>query len=164
VKQDNYANSPATQPNGSERHAWTSVVDAVYTINPSTVLNIRGGYNRIFDSFAVAEAQLKESDLASILGSSWFTPYTKDMPAIYYPGFTIRRGPTATSLGRTGFWYQDPETYNLQSKVSRAQGRHYFKVGGEWRNQRVRAHVFQESEPDQGDERGQRHHQTPLIV
>ena len=137
VAQDNYANSPATQPNGSERHAWTTVVDTVYTINPSTVFNIRGGYNRIFDSFAVAEAQLKESDLAAILGSNWFTPYTKDMPALYYPGFTVRRGPSATVLGRTGFWYQDPDTYNLQSKVSRAQGRHYFKVGGEWRYQRV---------------------------
>jgi hypothetical protein len=137
VAQDNYANSPATQPNGSERHAWTSVIDAVYTINPSTLLNVRGGYNRIFDSFAVASAQLTESELANILGSTWFTPYTKDMPALYYPGFTIRRGPTATSLGRTGFWYQDPDTYNLQSKVSRAQGRHYFKVGGEWRYQRV---------------------------
>ncbi len=58
VAQDNYANSPATAPNGSERHAWTSVVDAVYTLNANTVFNIRGGYNRIFDSFAVAESQL----------------------------------------------------------------------------------------------------------
>jgi hypothetical protein len=137
VTQDNYANSPATQPNGSERHAWTSVLDTVYTLNASTVLNVRAGYNHIFDSFAVEEAKLKESDYTRILGSSWFTPYTKDMPALYYPGFTIRRGPSATTLGRTGFWYQDPDTYDLQSKVSRAQGRHYFKVGGEWRLQRV---------------------------
>jgi hypothetical protein len=137
VAQDNYANSPATQPNGSERHAWTTVADAVYMLNANTVFNIRGGYNRIFDSFAVAEAQLTEADWTRILGSSWFTPYTKDMPALYYPGFTIRRGPSATNLGRTGFWYQDPDTYNLQSKVSRSQGRHYFKVGGEWRSQRV---------------------------
>jgi hypothetical protein len=137
VTQDNYAGTRAVQPNGSERHAWTTVMDAVYTINASTVFNIRGGYNRIFDSFAVKAAQITPQQLTEILGSDWHTPYTKDAPALYYPGFIVRRGPAATNLGRTGFWYQDPETYNIQSKISRAQGRHYFKVGGEWRSQRV---------------------------
>jgi len=137
VTQDNYAGTRAVQPNGSERHAWTSVGDVVYTINANTVFNIRGGYNRIFDSFAVADAQINASQLTEILGSDWHMPYTKDAPALYYPGVTVRRGPSATALGRTGFWYQDPDTYNMQSKVSRAQGRHYFKVGGEWRYQRV---------------------------
>ena len=137
VAQDNYANSPAFQPNGSERHAWTSVADAVYTINANTVFNIRGGFNRIFDSFADTSAQITSSKLTEILGSDWHTAYSKNDPAIYYPGFTVRRGPSSTALGRTGFWFQDPSTYNLQSKVSRSQGRHYFKVGGEWRSQRV---------------------------
>ena len=139
VAQDNYANSPAFQPNGSERHSWVTVGDLVYTINANTVFNIRGGWNRLFDSFAVQSSQISSAQLTEILGSDWHTPYSKDAPAIYYPGFTIRRGPSATNLGRTGFWYQDPETYNIQSKVSRAQGRHYFKVGGEWRSQRVEA-------------------------
>ncbi|MCS7025798.1 MAG: TonB-dependent receptor [Bryobacteraceae bacterium] len=137
VAQDNYAGTRAVQPNGSERHAWTSVADAVYTISPSTVFNVRAGYNRIFDSFAVKEAQITSAQLTEILGSDWHVPYTKDAPALYYPGFIVRRGPFPTNLGRTGFWYQDPETYSLQSKISRAQGRHYFKVGGEWRSQRV---------------------------
>lgn len=137
VAQDNYANSPAFQPNGSERHAWVTVGDLVYTINANTVFNIRGGYNRIFDSFADAKSQITSAKLTEILGGDWHTPYSKNDPAIYYPGFTVRRGPSATNLGRTGFWFQDPETYNLQSKVSRSQGRHYFKVGGEWRSQRV---------------------------
>ena len=139
VAQDNYAGTRAFQPNGSERHAWTTVGDLVYTINPSTVFNIRGGYNRIFDSFADTKAQITPATLTEILGSDWHSAYSKNDPAIYYPGFTVRRGPSATNLGRTGFWYQDPETYNMQSKVSRSAGRHYFKVGGEWRSQRVEA-------------------------
>ncbi len=137
VTQDNFANSVANAPNGSERHAWTSVVDAVYTLNASTVLNVRGGYNRIFDSFSVAESQLTSANLTTILGSDWHKAYSANDPAIYYPGFTVRRGPTATALGRTGFWFQDPTTYNMQSKISRAQGKHYYKIGGEWRSQRV---------------------------
>lgn len=139
VAQDNYANSVAFQPNGSERHAWTTVADAVYTINANTVFNIRGGYNRIFDSFADTKSQITPAKLTEILGSDWHTAYSKNDPALYYPGVTVRRGPAATTLGRTGFWYQDPETFNLQSKVSQARGRHYFKVGGEWRSQRVEA-------------------------
>jgi len=139
VAQDNYANSRAFQPNGSERHAWTTVGDLVYTISPTTVFNIRGGYNRVFDSFADTASQISPATLTEILGSDWHSAYSKNDPALYYPGFTIRRGPSATNLGRTGFWYQDPETYNMQSKVSRSAGRHYFKVGGEWRSQRVEA-------------------------
>ena len=137
VAQDNYAGTRAVQPNGSERHAWTTLMDAVYTINASTVFNVRAGYNRIFDSFAVQEAQITPATLTEILGGDYHTAYSKNDPAIYYPGVTVRRGPSATTLGRTGFWFQDPETYNLQSKISRSQGKHYFKVGGEWRSQRV---------------------------
>ncbi len=139
VAQDNYAGSRAFQPNGSERHAWTTVGDLVYTINASTVFNIRGGYNRIFDSFADAKSQISAATLTEILGGDWHSAYSKNDPALYYPGFTVRRGPSATNLGRTGFWYQDPETYNMQSKISRSAGRHYFRVGGEWRSQRVEA-------------------------
>jgi len=137
VAQDNYAGSRATQPNGSERHAWTTVGDVVYTLNSSTVLNVRGGYNRIFDSFAVKDQQITSQELTDILGGNWHQPYSSNDPALYYPGFTVRRGPSATALGRTGFWYQDPDTYNLQAKISKAQGKHYYKVGGEWRLQRV---------------------------
>ncbi|MEP7365385.1 MAG: TonB-dependent receptor [Acidobacteriota bacterium] len=139
VTQDNYANSIANPANGSERHAWNAVGDVVWTINASTVFNIRGSYNAIFDSFAVAEQQLTQADLTKIFGSSWFSEYVKNDPAIYYPGFTVRRGPTNTALGRSGYWYQDPDTYTFDSKLSRAQGRHYFKVGGEYRKQRVTA-------------------------
>jgi hypothetical protein len=137
VEQDNFTGSVAQQPNGSERHSWNTVGDVVWTLSPSTVFNVRGAYNRIFDSFAVASAQLKESDLANIWPNAWYQPYLAELPAIYYPGFTIRQGPTATNLGRTGFWYQDPDTYNFQSKVSKSLGRHYVKVGGEYRKQRV---------------------------
>ncbi|MBK5291514.1 MAG: TonB-dependent receptor [Acidobacteriia bacterium] len=138
VKQDNYSGSVAEAPNGSERHSWNTVGDAVYTLNPTTVLNVRGSYNAIFDSFAVQSAQVGEAGLASIWGSNtWYKAYAANLPAVYYPGFIIRRGPTATNLGRTGFWFQDPDAYTFQSKVSKAAGRHYFKVGGEFRYNKV---------------------------
>lgn len=138
VKQDSYTGGArAEQPNGSERHSWNSVGDVVWTLNASTVLNVRGSYNRIFDSFAVQSAQLTENDLAGFWPSKWYQPYLAELPAIYYPGLTVRQGPVAAVFGRTGFWYQDPDTYTLQSKISKNQGKHYFKVGGDYRKQRV---------------------------
>ncbi|MBL8210249.1 MAG: TonB-dependent receptor [Bryobacterales bacterium] len=138
VEQASYTNGArAQQPNGSERHSWNSVGDVVYTLNASTVLNVRGSYNKIFDSFAVQSAQIGEAGLATIWPSKWYQSYLSDAPAIYYPGVTVRQGPSATVLGRTGFWYQDPDTYTMSAKVTRNQGKHYFKVGGDYRKQSV---------------------------
>lgn len=138
VEQDNYTGSVAQQPNGSERHSWNAVGDIVWTLNASTVLNVRGSYNALFDSFAVQSAMIGEQGLASIWGANtWYKPYLDQLPAIYYPGFIIRRGPSPTNLGRTGFWYQDPDAYTIQSKLSKSKGRHYFKVGGEFRHNQV---------------------------
>jgi hypothetical protein len=61
----------------------------------------------------------------------------KEAPAIYYPGLTVRQGPTASNFGRTGFWYQDPEGYAIQAKMSKNAGKHYVKVGSDYRSQRV---------------------------
>ncbi len=138
VKQDSYTGGArAEQPNGSERHSWNTVGDVVYTLNASTVLNVRGSYNRIFDSFAVQSAMIPEATLAELWPSKWYQPYLAELPAIYYPGLTVRQGPTNTNLGRTGYWYQDPDTYTLTAKVTRNQGKHYFKVGTDYRKQRV---------------------------
>ena len=59
VEQDNYTGSIAQQPNGSERHSWNTVADVVWTLNPSTVVNVRGSYNALFDSFTVQSAQVR---------------------------------------------------------------------------------------------------------
>jgi len=136
VEQDNYTGGSIAQaPNGSERHSWNTVGDVVWTVNASTVFNIRASYNALFDSFAVQSAQIGEKGLASIWGNNtWYKGYVDQLPAVYYPGVIIRRGPTATNLGRTGFWYQDPDAYTIQSKVSKSSGRHYYKVGGEFRH------------------------------
>ena len=51
---------------GSVRNATSASGDAVYTINPTTVLDIHGGYNYINDSFGYPNRNLKASDLAAI--------------------------------------------------------------------------------------------------
>ncbi|MCC6394197.1 MAG: TonB-dependent receptor [Bryobacterales bacterium] len=138
--QDDFTSgSPAQPVDGSKRHALTFSGDAVYTLNASTVWNIRGAYNSIVDSFGLPAATLKPSDLGRFWGNnSWYTPYLADLPDIYYPGVTVNQGST-TTLGKTGYWYQQPNSFNIESKISKNVGRHYLKVGGEYRKDRVNA-------------------------
>ena len=42
-----------------------------------------------------------------------------------------------TQFGATGFWFQEPKTWNISAKMSKNLGRHYLKTGGEYRDQRI---------------------------
>lgn len=138
TKWDDFTGGALAQPvDGSKRHALSFSGDMVYTLNATTVLNIRGAYNSITDSFGVPESTLKPSDLEKYWqGNSWFTPYLADLPDIYYPGVTVR-APSTTTLGRTGYWYQEPTSYNVEGKLSKSLGRHYIKTGAEYRKENV---------------------------
>jgi len=140
TKWDDFTGGAPAQPvDGSKRHSLSYSGDMVYTLNSSTVINIRGAYNSIVDSFGVPSATLKESDLAKFWpGNSWYKPYLADLPDIYYPGFTVR-AQSNTTLGKAGYWFQEPDSYNIESKMSKNIGRHYVKVGGEYRKERVNA-------------------------
>ncbi|MEO6759906.1 MAG: carboxypeptidase-like regulatory domain-containing protein, partial [Saprospiraceae bacterium] len=136
--QDDFTGGSRALPvDGSKRHSRSFSGDAVYALNASTVLNIRGAYNAIVDSFGVPSATLKEADLARIWPSNaWYTPYLKELPDIYYPGITVTQG-SNTVMGRTGYWFQEPNSYNLESKMSKNIGKHYVKFGGEYRRENV---------------------------
>lgn len=136
----NFTDSPAQQLAGSNRHTIQFSGDAVWTINPTTVFNVRGSYSKIVDSFDAANARIDPKMLQELWpGNAWYEPYQKELPALYYPGFTVIAETPTSLFGRDGFWYQEPTTWNLQSKISKQLGRHYMKVGGEFRQQRFLA-------------------------
>ncbi len=135
--QEDYTGSRAQPPDGSQRHSTSFSGDAVYTLSPNTLFNIRGAYNSIVDSFGVPEAMLKADDLKRFWGNNtWYAPYLAELPDIYYPGVTVQ-GPTNTTLGRGGYWYQEPTSWNIEAKMSKNIGKHYVKVGGEFRRELV---------------------------
>ena len=148
TKWDDFTGGAASQPvDGSKRHSLSISGDAVYTMNANTVLNFRFARNQIVDSFGVPEATLTEAELGKFWGNNtWYKPYLADLPDIYYPGVAIRSASagsaTATgnaALGKTGYWYQEPKSWNIESKMSKNVGKHYIKVGGEFRNDSVNA-------------------------
>jgi len=140
TQQDDFTGgSPALPVDGSKRHARSISADAVYTLNGSTVVNIRGAYNAITDSFGVPSAALKPSDLEKFWpGNAWYTPYLADLPDIYYPGVSVKQGST-TTIGKAGYWFQEPNSYNIESKMSKNIRKHYAKAGGEYRRENVNA-------------------------
>jgi hypothetical protein len=137
--QDYTGGSPLLPLYGSVRDATSASADALYTINATTVLDFHGGYNYINDSFGYPNRNLTASDLASYWpNSNWYSSYITTLPHIYLPGFTINQG-SGTSLGVATYWYQTPDSWNLETKLSKNIGRHYVKVGAEYRKENVNA-------------------------
>ena len=62
-----------------------------------------------------------------------------DLPQIYYPGVQVTQGSGANALGKAGYWYQTPNSYNIDSKISKSIGKHYVKAGGEYRRDNTNA-------------------------
>ena len=91
---DDWTQGSAAFPlDGSQRHALSFSGDAVYTLSANTILNIRGAYNSINDSFGVPSRQLKPADLEKFWpGNPWYSSYLSDLPQIYYPGITGHPG------------------------------------------------------------------------
>ncbi|MGH9663942.1 MAG: TonB-dependent receptor domain-containing protein, partial [Bryobacteraceae bacterium] len=113
--------------------------DAVYTMNASTVINIRGSYNSIHDSFGASQYELKADDLSKLWnGNTWYEPYLKNLPQIYFPGMYIEQG-SKTQLGVKSYWYQTPNSFNLESTLSKNIGRHYLKTGAQYRRDNTTA-------------------------
>jgi len=138
VLSPNPSGTRAGSTGGSERNSLTAAGDAVWTINPSTVFNIRGSYNKPVDRFIDPAAEVKDYN-EFWPGNNWYDEYAKTLPAIYYPGLVVG----GSSFGRPSWWYSAPDFWNLQSKVSMQMGRHYVKVGGEFRRYRGNSGFFQ---------------------
>jgi len=62
---------------------------------------------------------------------SWFETCGKDLPVLYYPGLRL-----GGILGRGSYWYFAPDFWNWQGRMAKNVGRHYTKVGGEYRRYR----------------------------
>ncbi|MBI1352943.1 MAG: carboxypeptidase regulatory-like domain-containing protein [Acidobacteria bacterium] len=131
--------SPLQPMAGSARNTWQTSGDVVWTINPTTVFNIRGSWSKINDSFAAPAVEIGEQGLADLWpGNNWYSSHVADIPAVYHPQLDVRAD-TRTQLGRYGFWYQVPKTYNYDAKLSKQVGKHYLKIGQQYRAQRIEA-------------------------
>jgi hypothetical protein len=134
--QPNYTpnNSPAMpNDNGGIMNSRNVAGDLVYSISPTTIVNLRGSYAMLEDDFDAPEAAVGVSGLSQFWpNNAWYTPYVKGMPLVYYPNIIIN-GQTSSSFGKGSYWYQHPHHYAFSGKLSQARGKHYLKTGAEYR-------------------------------
>jgi hypothetical protein len=142
VLSPNPSGTPAGATGGSERNSLTAAGDVVWNVNPTTVFNFRGSYNKPVDRFIDPVAEVENYN-EFWPNNNWYDEYAKTLPAIYYPGIILVGGST---FGRASWWYSAPDFWNLQSKVSMQMGRHYVKAGGEFRRYRGNSGFFQPTE------------------
>jgi len=132
VRSPNPAGTPAGSTGGSERNSLTVSGDAVWTVTPRTVFNFRGSYGKPVDRFIDPVAEIKSLSEFFPQNPTWFDSYAKALPVLYYPGVTVG----GSGFGRGSYWYSAPDFWNLQGKVSQQYGKHYLKMGGEFRSYR----------------------------
>lgn len=119
--------------NPSARHATSIVGDAVWTMTPTTVVNIHGDYHSLVDDFDSPRDYFPSSNLSQYWpNSDWYKSFVRsDSLPSYIPGLTI--GSSGFGMGGT-YWYQHPKGYSYSAKLSQARGNHYWKAGGEFRH------------------------------
>ncbi|MEZ5356782.1 MAG: carboxypeptidase-like regulatory domain-containing protein [Bryobacteraceae bacterium] len=136
LDQNNYSpnNSPAARnDNGGVMNSRNIAADAVYTMNPTTVLNFRWSYASLNDDYDAPSAKVGAAGLSKIWPNNpWYGSYLEGIPAIYYPEVIVSGRGTA-SFGKGGWWFQHPSSYNYSGRISKNVGRHYMKWGGESR-------------------------------
>jgi hypothetical protein len=110
--------------------------DIIYAINASTVLDIRGNYISINDDYTGGTQNISPSKLSEFWSTAWYAPYVTNNPSLtefFFPGINVN----GSQFGQPNWFYQHPENFFNAAKLSKQAGRHYLKVGGEWRFLRV---------------------------
>jgi hypothetical protein len=129
---ENYANSPAVpSDNGGLMDARNAAGDAVWTLSPTTVVNVRGSYSGLEDDYNSEWAKVGEAGLRKLWGNNtWYQSYLAGVPAIYYPHMNVSgKG----SFGKSSTWFYRPRKWGIQGNVTKTIDRHTLKYGAAYR-------------------------------
>jgi hypothetical protein len=132
---DNFAGTPAfTDRDGGLTATINTAVDAVYTINPSTVLDVKWGVTLFGIDYDSPWARLE----GGIDGynkfwpnNPWYKSYMKDMNKFFYPRVSVG----SWYSGMTGFWLHKPRKTSYQPSLVKHAGRHALKFGASLRHE-----------------------------
>jgi hypothetical protein len=125
---DTWFNLPSTQSGWRLlRRVDATQLNNLFTINPTTVLAVRYGFNR-FPNFDYNSSQ--GFNVASLGFNPAFAALVKG-PAAEFPAINMT---TFSSLGDTGDWdYYDEASHNFSVSVDKFLGRHSIKAGFDYR-------------------------------
>ena len=124
-------NSELYVPTGTSRAATNIGGDAIWTINPRTVAEFRGGWHSLLDAYV--STSLGANGWSKIWpNNNWYQPYLSASVGVpvYFPDMNIG----GQGFGGGGFyWNQHPKGESMSAKISQQRGSHYLKAGFEQR-------------------------------
>jgi hypothetical protein len=131
---------------GSKRNGWNIAGDTVYTLNPTTALNLRGAFYQVEDKRDYPAMAVTEADYKTLwANNTWWrqgdSDYMAGRPLLYFPHIQV----DTTSYARFGvqnFWYQQPEGYSAHARLTKYWTKHSVKMGSEVRWKRGNAARF----------------------
>ncbi len=121
------------QPVGSIRGGNQAAADLVWTVSPTTVVDMNGDWHNFSDSYTAPN--LGPNGYSKIWpNSNWYAPYqtaSNNLP-VFEPNLNIG----GDSVGGPGFyWYQQPAAESFSATISHQHGSHYLKTGFQWRRE-----------------------------
>jgi hypothetical protein len=120
-----------------------AVVDDVYTFNPTTVLNLRYGYNRFIRGTNANPGQ-RGFDLTSLgFPAAYNSQISADMRR--FPRFDIT-GYQGTGIGGE---YRPNDTHSINATLNKTMGTHNWKTGMEFRSYRENSTFFANNQTGQ---------------
>ena len=124
-------NSELFVPTGTARAAWDAGGDAIWTVNPRTVVEFRGNWRSLLDAYV--STPLPSNGWGSIWpNNNWYQPYTSASVGapLYFPDMNIG----GQGFGGGGFyWNQHPKGESFSARIAQQHGSHYLKAGFEQR-------------------------------
>lgn len=127
-----------TDPNSGVMHSLNVSGDVIWTVSPSTVVNVRTNYTSLNDDFDAPESYATLDTYKEFFpqADDFYTRYLDIGAPFYYPGISVDGG---GGYGKSSWWFQHPQSNFFAGKVSKQAGSHYLKMGAEFRNHRTDA-------------------------
>jgi hypothetical protein len=135
IDQNNYTpnNSPAMpNDNGGVMNSRNVAGDAVYTMNPTTVINFRFSYASLNDDYDAPSAKVGEEGLRQFWPNQWYQSYLEGIPDHLLPRAGVL-GRGSAAFGKRRLLVAASGELQLLGRVSKNIGAHYVKWGGESR-------------------------------
>jgi hypothetical protein len=123
-------NSQLYVPTGTTRGATNIGGDAIWTVNPRTVVDFHGDWHKLIDAYISPD--LGKDGWSKIWSNNWYQPYLDASVGVpvYFPDMNIG----GQGFGGGGFyWNQKPMGEASNVKISQQRGSHYLKAGFEQR-------------------------------
>jgi hypothetical protein len=124
-------NSQLYVPTGTSRGATNIGGDAIWTVNPRTIVDFHGDWHKLIDAYVSPD--LGKDGWSKIWPNNpWYQPYQDASVGVpvYFPDMNIG----GQNFGGGGFyWNQKPEGEASNAKISQQRGSHYLKAGFEQR-------------------------------